>query len=150
MKVTCDELPKLAGQQLGQTGWRQISQVDVDAFADATGDRQWIHTDPERASAGPFGRPIAHGYLTMSLAPVLLGEVLDVTDASLIVNYGADRVRFPAPLPVGRRVRADIACLDAQELDGAVQIKLKVTCEVDGQDKPCCVAEILFRYYRPR
>ena len=143
-----DELHTRVGDQLGHSAWHVITQEQVSAFADATGDRQWIHTDPVRATTGPFGRTIAHGYLTLSLGPVLLDEVLEVAGAGLIVNYGANRVRFPAPVPVGASVRAGVQLVGAEEVAGGVQAALGMTFEVESSPKPACVAEILFRYYR--
>lgn len=139
-------LAAATGETIGQSSWVTVTQEDVNLFADATGDHQWIHVDPERAAAGPFGGPIAHGYLTLSLGPALLWEVLEVTDASLTVNYGLNRVRFPAPLPVGSRVRADIACAAVDEVSGGLQATLVLTFEREGGSKPVCVAEVLFRY----
>jgi acyl dehydratase len=148
VRISVDDLPAHAGSHLGTSGWREITQEAVRRFADATGDHQWIHVDEERARAGPFGRTIAHGYLTLSLAPVLLWEILEVEGASVTVNYGLGKVRFPAPVPVGSRVRL-AADLDAAEpFAGGVQVGLRAVFELEGQDKPCCVAEILFRYYR--
>ncbi len=133
---------------LAASAWRTVTQEQVDRFAEATGDHQWIHVDPERARSGPFGRTIAHGYLTLSLATALLEEVLQVPDASLIVNYGLNRVRFPAPLPVGTRVRMHGELAGVESVTGGVQATLGLTFEVEGQPKPACVAEILFRYLR--
>ncbi|MDN5794223.1 MAG: MaoC family dehydratase [Intrasporangium sp.] len=141
------QLPALAGTHLGESAWHEIDQDRVNLFADATGDHQWIHVDPERAAAGPFGGPIAHGYLTLSLAPVLLEEILIVADAAQIVNYGLGKVRFPAPVPVGARLRLSADCLSVEEVTGGYQVALALTFELEGQPKPACVAEILFRYY---
>lgn len=140
------DLAALVGERLGVSRWHQITQDQVDRFADATGDHQWIHTDPERARSGPFGTPVAHGYLTLSLAPMLLGDVLEVIGTSQ-VNYGIGRVRFPAPVPVPSRVRLAIDLVAATAKVGWVQTTLGLTFEVEGQAKPACVAEILFRYY---
>ena len=143
-----DELPSRVGETLGYSAWHRISQEQVDDFAEATGDHQWIHVDPERALAGPFGRTIAHGYLTLALAPVLLEEVLQLLGAGLVVNYGANRVRFPSPVPVGSSVRAAVQLLGVEEVAGGVQAAWGMTFESDASPKPACVAEILFRYYR--
>ena len=143
-----DELQSRVGELLGYSSWHVITQQRVNEFADATDDHQWIHVDPERARAGPFGHTIAHGYLTLSLGPVLLQEVLEVVGAGLIVNYGANRIRFPAPVPVGSSVRAGIQLLAVEEVAGGVQASLGMTFEIDSSPKPACVAEILFRYYR--
>jgi acyl dehydratase len=148
LTVLVDELQSRAGEHLGHSSWHVITQEQVDNFAQATGDDQWIHVDPERARTGPFGGTIVHGYLTLSLGPVLLQEVLDVAGAELVVNYGANRVRFPAPVPVGSRVRAGIELADVEEVSGGVQASLAVTFELEESPKPACVAEILFRYYR--
>jgi acyl dehydratase len=143
-----DELQGRVGETLGYSSWHLISQKRVNEFADATEDHQWIHVDPDRAVAGPFGHTIAHGYLTLSLGPVLLQEVLEVAGAGLIVNYGANRIRFPAPVPVGSSVRAGVQLLGVEEVAGGIQAALGLTFEIDTSPKPACVAEILFRYYR--
>jgi acyl dehydratase len=135
-----------AGEHLGYSGWHEVTQEQVDLFAEATGDHQWIHVDVERAKAGPFGTPIAHGYLTLSLTPMLLDEVFCVDGISMTVNYGINKLRFPAPLPVGSRVRAGVDLAGVEEVAGGVQAALNVTYEVEGASKPSCVAEVLFRY----
>ena len=142
-----DELRSRAGQFLGHSQWHTITQRDVDTFAELTGDRQWIHVDPERAATGPFGRTIAYGYLTLSLTTIALDEVVAVKDVDLVLNYGANRVRFPAPVPTGSRVRAGVELGDVDQLPGGVQAHYNLTFEVEGSQKPGCVAEILFRYY---
>jgi acyl dehydratase len=136
------------GERLGESAWHRVTQEQVDAFAEATGDRQWIHVDRERARAGPFGGTIAHGYLTLSLAPVLVGSVLHVEGARMTLNYGLNRVRFPAPVPVGSNVRAVVDLAAVEERDGCVQATLGVAFEVEGGAKPACVAEVIYRYYR--
>ncbi len=141
------DLRSRAGQVLGHSSWHRITQDDVNAFARLTRDHQWIHVDPERAAAGPFGRTIAHGYFTLSLATVILDEVLVVQGAGLVVNYGANRVRFPAPVPVGSRVRGAVALACVEEIEGGGQSVFRITFEVDGAPKPGCVAEIVYRYY---
>ena len=148
VRVGLDQLESLVGQTIGPSAWSVITQEQVDRFADATGDHQWIHVDPERARAGPFGQTIAHGYLTLSMAPVLLFEVLSVDDAGLVINYGANRVRFPAPVLVGTRLRAIVDLLEVTPVDQGVQASFRVTFEADGTAKPVCVAEIVYRYYR--
>jgi acyl dehydratase len=144
--LTIDELRKKAGEHIGTSEWHEITQDQVNLFADATGDHQWIHVDPERAKDGPFGQTIAHGYLTLSLTPMLLWEVLEVPDAKLVVNYGLNKLRFPAPLPVGSRVRASIELQSMEEVRGGYQAVLGVTYEREGGDKPVAVAELLYRY----
>jgi acyl dehydratase len=141
-----DELRNHVGERLGTSAWHEVTQAQVGLFADATGDHQWIHLDPERAASGPFGGTVAHGFLTLSLAPMLLDEVLEVTDASVTINYGLNKVRFPAPLPVGSRVRADVRCAAVEEVPGGLQATFAVTFEREGGGKPVCVAELLFRY----
>lgn len=135
------------GEHLGYSDWREVTQKQVDLFADATGDYQWIHVDVERAKAGPFGGPIAHGYLTLSLTPVLLQEILEVEGVKMGINYGLNRLRFPAPVPVGSKVRAGATLAGVEDVAGSVQVTLSVTIEVEGSAKPACVAEVLFRYY---
>jgi acyl dehydratase len=143
-----DELIKSVGEHLGYTEWREISQERVNAFADATDDHQWIHVDPEKAAAGPFGQTIAHGFLTLSLLPSLTSAVYRVEGMRMGVNYGLDKVRFPAPLPVGSRIRAGVELVSADPVAGnAVQVKARVTVEREGGDKPVCVAEALSRFY---
>lgn len=132
---------------LGHSEWRVIEQADANAFGAATHDEQWIHTDPLRAAQGPFGRTIAHGYLTLSLATSLVDEVFEVPDAVMVVNYGVDRVRFPAPLPLGAEVRAEVGLNSVVAFAGGVQTSLHLVYEVAGQSKPCCVADVLLRYY---
>lgn len=148
LTLLIDELQSRVGETLGYSSWRLITQQQINAFADATGDHQWIHVDAERAIDGPFGHTIAHGYLTLALGPVLLDEVLDVADAGMIVNYGANRIRFPAPVPVGARVRARVELLAVEEVAGGVQATLRMAFEIESSPKPACLAEILFRYYR--
>jgi acyl dehydratase len=143
-----DELKGMAGSDLGHTGWLEITQDRVDAFADATDDHQWIHVDRERAAAGPFGGTIAHGFLTLSLVIPLFGELLTVRDVSMGINYGLNRVRFPAPVPVGSKIRL-AATLGAVEDAGvnAVQAVVDYTIEVEDGGKPACVAQGVYRYY---
>jgi acyl dehydratase len=140
-------LEALAGQHVGESDWLQITQERVQEFADATGDHQWIHVDPERAKAGPFGGPIAHGYLTLSLVSYFLPRVWQVEGFGMGVNYGLERLRFPAPVSVGSRVRlwADLA--GVQPLESGVQATMDLTMEVEGGAKPALVARGLFRYY---
>ena len=140
-------LKQRIGDHLGYSEWHQVTQEQVNLFADATGDHQWIHVDIERANAGPFGGPIAHGYLTLSLTPALLSEVLEVSGITMAVNYGLNKLRFPAPVPVGSKVRAGVQLDQVEDVSGGVQVTLATTFEVEGGTKPVCVAEILFRYY---
>ncbi len=140
-------LKEHVGEHLGYSDWHEVTQDQVNLFADATGDHQWIHVEIERAKAGPFGGTIAHGYLTLSLAPSLLDEVLQVKGVTMGVNYGINRLRFPAPVPVGSKVRAGATLADVQEVAGGVQATLAVTFEIEGGTKPVCVADLLFRYY---
>jgi acyl dehydratase len=140
-------LQELVGQHLGYSEWHQVTQEQINLFADATGDHQWIHVDIEKAQAGPFGGPIAHGYLTLSLAPTLLEEILRVSGVAMAVNYGLNKLRFPAPVPVGSKVRAGASLAELEEVAGGVQVVLTTTFEIEGGTKPVCVAEILFRYY---
>jgi acyl dehydratase len=140
-------LKALVGEHLGYSEWHEVTQAQVNQFAAATGDHQWIHVDVDRAKAGPFGGPIAHGYLTLSLAPVLLAEILDVTGVAMSINYGLNKLRFPAPVPVGSRLRAGATLAELEDVAGGVQCTLAVTFEIEGGTKPVCVAEILFRYY---
>jgi acyl dehydratase len=137
-----------AGLEVGPSEWREIEQSRIDAFAGATDDHQWIHVDPERAAAGPFATTIAHGYLTLSLLVPFAYDLLPVEDASAGINYGLNRVRFPAPVPVGSRIRARFRVEDVAEVEGGVQVTLAATVEREGSEKPVCVAELLFRYYR--
>ena len=145
--TTVAELPNLKGKELGTSSWVEITQERVNQFAEATGDHQWIHVDVERAKAeSPFGGPIAHGYLTLSLIIPMYSEVLVVSDAKMGVNSGLNKVRFPAPVPVGSRIRLAADCTDVTEVKGAYQATFALAFEREGQDKPVCVAEILFRY----
>jgi acyl dehydratase len=138
----------LVGQQLGSSDWVEITQEMVNRFADATGDHQWIHVDPERAAAeSPFGGPIAHGYLTLSLLPMLLPQIIEITGFKLTVNYGTEKVRFPAPVPVGSRVRASAVCDSVTPIDGGVQMLVTVTVEIEGGSKPAMVATSVSRRY---
>src|SRR4051812_37802091 len=141
------QLKERVGTHLGRSRWHVVTQDQIDRFAAATGDDQWIHVDRERAAKGPFGRTIAHGYLTLSLAPMLLWQVLEVAGASAVVNYGLNRLRFPAPVPVGSQVRLALDLAGVEDVTGGVQAAFAATFEIDGAAKPACVAELLFRYY---
>jgi acyl dehydratase len=146
--TTIAELPTLVGTELGTSDWHEVTQDAVNLFADATGDHQWIHVDVERAKAeSPFGGPIAHGYLTLSLLVPLLAQVLTVGDAVMGVNYGLNKVRFPSPVPVGSKVRATASLTEVTEIAGGLQYVLAVTVEREGGDKPVCVAEPVYRVY---
>jgi acyl dehydratase len=134
------------GTELGPTDWITITQDQIDKFAEATLDNQWIHVDTERAKAGPFGAPIAHGYLTMSLASHFLAQLVRVSNITMGVNYGADRVRFPSPVPVGSRLRARGEIVDAKEVAGGVQATTRITIEREGGDKPAAVVDTISRY----
>jgi acyl dehydratase len=141
------ELKTLVGEHLGYSPYVEITQEQVNTFADATGDHQWIHVDPERAKAGPFGGPIAHGYLTLSLGPALVPTIVRVEGVSLAVNYGLGKVRFPAPVPVGSRVRLGIELTALDRIaEGTAQVTMTFTFEVVDAPKPACVAEVIFRY----
>jgi len=140
-------LPDLVGKHAGYTEWRVMEQDRVNQFADATDDHQYIHVDPERAKASPFGGTIAHGFLTLSLLAPITGELVKVSDATTGVNYGLDRVRFPAPLPVGAEWRGGAEVVEVSDVPGGKQMKLKVTVEVKGSEKPAMVAESLVRIY---
>ncbi len=136
-----------AGDEFGPSSWIVVDQEKIDAFADATGDHQWIHVDPERAKAGPFGQTIGHGYLTLSLLPVMSYEALPRHEGGMSINYGLNRVRFPAPVPSGSRVRGSFRVESVEESDWGHQATMTATIEREGGDKPVCVAELVFRYY---
>ena len=143
-----EALKTLVGEHLGYSEYMVIDQARVQLFADATGDQQWIHTDPERAKAqSPFGGPIAHGYLTLSLGPVLLPQIFSVGGVAMGVNYGTNKVRFMAPVPVGAKLRAGVKVLAVDDIAGGAQVTIETTFETEGSSKPSCVAEVIFRYY---
>jgi acyl dehydratase len=143
-----EELNKLPGQHLGWSEWHVIDQGQVNLFADATGDHQWIHVDPERAASGPFGAAIAHGYLTLSIIPAILHEVIRVEGFKFGVNYGCNKVRFPSPVKVGSKLRLGAAVGSVEEVGGdGVQVVLDITIETEGSEKPSCVAQVVYRYY---
>jgi acyl dehydratase len=138
----------LVGQHLGHSDWVEVTQEQVQKFADATGDHQWIHVDVERAKReSPFGGPVAHGYLTLSLIPSLLPEIVDITGFRMGVNYGTEKVRFPSPVPVGSRVRAGATLASATPFDGGIAMNMDVTVEVEGAPKPAMVATVVYRRY---
>ncbi|GAA2879911.1 MaoC family dehydratase [Streptomyces mexicanus] len=143
-----DEIKALAGADLGRTDWLEITQERVNTFADATGDHQWIHVDPERAAAGPFGAAIAHGYLTLSLVIPLFNDLLAIEGVSMSINYGLDKVRFPSPVKVGAKIRLHGVVDSVQEVKGnGVEMRLTFTIEVEGAEKPACVASAIYRHY---
>ncbi|MFF7647222.1 MaoC/PaaZ C-terminal domain-containing protein [Streptomyces canus] len=142
-----DELKKLAGSDLGTSEWIEVTQERVNTFADATGDHQWIHVDPEKAAAGPFGAPIAHGYLTLSLFIPLFTELLDVQGVTTKVNYGLNKVRFPSPVKVGSRIRLVAKLTDVEEVPGGVQVTVDGAVEIEGGAKPAAVLQSLSRFY---
>jgi acyl dehydratase len=137
----------MTGKEWGRSPWLQVTQDRIDQFATATGDHQWIHVDPERANAGPFGSTIAHGFLTLSLIPTLSGALVRVVGVRMGINYGLNKVRFPSPVRVGSRLRAVTKNLSVEDVEGGVQVVNQVTVEIEGQEKPACVAETVSRYY---
>ena len=145
--TSVDELKAAVGEQLGYTDWLEIDQKRIDLFAEATGDHQWIHDDPEKAAAGPFGTTIAHGYLTLSLLPLFGPQLMGVEGVRMGVNYGTNKVRFPAPVPVGSRLRATGRICSVEDVPGGVQLAVAYTVEREGGDKPVCVAESVARFY---
>ncbi len=143
-----EEFKKMVGQEVGVSDWHTVTQRAIDMFADATLDHQWIHVDPERAKReSPFGGPIAHGYYTLSLAPYLLANLMDVKEKRMGVNYGLNRLRFTAPVPIPSKVRVRATLTEVEEIKGGVQATFNLSFEVEGKDKPACVAEAIFRYY---
>ncbi len=135
------------GQHLGYSDWLDIDQQRIDLFAEATGDHQWIHVDPQRAADGPFGKTIAHGYLTLSLANLFLPQIMQVDNASMGVNYGCEKVRFPAAVPVGSQVRGGGEIVSAEEVKGGVQVVVRMTIEIRGNDRPACVIDTISRFF---
>jgi len=146
--TTIAELPSLKGTELGTSDWFEVTQDRINTFADATDDHQWIHVDVERANAeSPFGGPIGHGYLTLSLLIPMWTQVLTVSDQTMGVNYGLNKVRFPAPVPVGSRIRLVATLKDVEEIKGGVQMTVAAVIEAEGAAKPVCIAEPVFRAY---
>lgn len=141
------DLQALVGEPLGDSAWLLVDQARIDRFADATGDRQWIHVDPQRAAQGPFGAPIAHGFLTLSLLPVFFESAYAIADVRMAVNYGLDRVRFTAPVPVDSRLRARFMLKRWEAIEGGAQLGIEAVIERDGAAKPVCIAESLIRCY---
>jgi acyl dehydratase len=144
---TLADLSELQGSELGPSAWVDIDQARIDTFADATDDHQWIHTDPERAAGGPFGSTIAHGYLTLALLIPMWSQLLDVTEARTKVNYGLNKVRFPAPVPVGSKIRATARLTTVETISGGMQVTVDAVIERDGAEKPVCIAQPIFRFY---
>jgi acyl dehydratase len=143
-----DGFAAIKGQDLGYSEWQPVTQERVNLFADATDDHQWIHVDPERAKDGPFGVAIGHGYLTLSLAPVLLNKIIRVDNMKFGVNYGTNKVRFPSPVPVGADLRMGATIADVEDVAGGVQVTYDLVMEVRDAPKPACVAQVVYRYYR--
>jgi acyl dehydratase len=141
------DLKNAVGEQLGHSEWLEITQDRINQFADATGDHQWIHVDPVRAKDGPFGACIAHGYLTLSLVSMLLPQIIEVHGVRMGVNYGTDKVRFPAPVPVGSRIRGSGELLKVEDVKDGVQATVRVTMEIEGKDRPACVVDTISRFY---
>ena len=144
--ASADELKAAVGKPLGTSEWLEITQDRVNLFADATDDHQWIHVDVERAKQGPFGAPIAHGYLTLSLVSHFLPQLVLVPTAKMGVNYGCNKVRFPAPVPVGSKIRASGEVVSVDDVQGGAQVVVRVTVEIEGSDKPACVVESVSRF----
>jgi len=143
-----EELKKMVGQEVGVSDWHQVTQEAINLFADATLDHQWIHVDPERAKReSPFGGPIAHGYYTLSLAPYLLGDIMDVREKKMGVNYGLNKLRFTAPVPIPSKVRLRATLAQIEDIKGGVQATFNLSFEVEGKEKPSCIAEAIYRYY---
>ena len=143
-----DELPGAIGSHLGHSEWLEIDQDRINLFADATGDHQWIHVDPEMAAAGPFGATIAHGYLTLALTNFLLPQVVQVEGISMGINYGTNRMRFPSPVPVGSRVRVSAERVEVDEVPGGYQTVIRATVEIEGSARPACVVDAVSRFLR--
>jgi acyl dehydratase len=141
------QLLDAVGRHLGYSEWLEIDQRRIDLFAEATGDHQWIHVDPVRAAAGPFGRTIAHGYLTLSLANLFLPQIMRVDNVSMGVNYGCEKVRFPAAVPVGSRLRGGGEVISAEAVKGGVQVVVRMTIEIEGSERPACVIDTISRFF---
>ena len=145
--TSVEQLKGLVGQETRIGDWHLVTQEEINQFADATGDHQWIHVDPERAKKGPFGAPIAHGYLTLSLVSMFLPQIIEVHGIAMGINYGTEKVRFPAPVTVGSKIRAGGELVSLEDVKGGVQAVVRVTIEVQGKDKPACVVDTISRYY---
>jgi len=147
-EIAIEQVKTLAGQAVGVSPWHEVTQAEIDAFADATHDHQWIHVDAERAKKeSPFGGPIAHGYYTLSIVPYLMEKIWTITGASAGLNYGLNRLRFPAPVPVGSRVRLHVTLNTVEEIPGGIQVVAALTVEVEGVEKPALAAEGVYRFY---
>lgn len=145
--ASVEEIVAAVGQPLGESDWLTVTQERIQLFADAVGDHQWIHVDPERARAGPFGGCIAHGYLTLSLASYFMPQIVQIENMRMGVNYGCERIRFPAPVPAGSRLRGRGELVKAELVDGGVQATIRMTMEIDGNSRPGCVVDTISRYY---
>ena len=145
--TSAEELRAAVGEELGTSDWLEVDQKRIDLFADATDDHQWIHVDPASAANGPFGRTIAHGYLTLSLLPAFVPQIIHVEGVRMGLNYGVNKVRFPSPVPVGSRLRARAELTEVTDVDGGVQLTTKVTVERENGEKPVCVAESVSRFF---
>lgn len=148
ISTTVAGIPDLVGQSFGPSSWHQVTQDAVNAYAEVSGDRNPIHLDPEAGAKSPFGCTVVHGYLTLGLVVPLMAEVFEVTDMGTGINYGLDRLRFPAPVPVGGKIRLRGEILETTDVGGGQQIKVKLTFDIEGSSKPACVAEALLRYYK--
>src|ERR1041384_2343068 len=147
--LSLEELKAMKGQEIGVSDWHPVTQEEINKFADATHDHQWIHVDPERAKKeSPFGGPIAHGYYTLSLAPHLMEQIVAVKGIRMGVNYGLNKLRFPSPVPIGKRVRMKATLADVEDIQGGAQATVGMAFEVEGESKPACVAEAVYRYYQ--
>jgi acyl dehydratase len=145
--ASIDELRAAAGSDLGTSDWITVDQARIDKFAEATGDFQWIHVDPVKAAKGPFKTTIAHGYLTLSLVPMVIADRMQVRNVSMAVNYGVNKVRFPSPVPVDSRIRGHVRLVAVDDVEGGVQATVQITIEREGGEKPVCVAESVARFY---
>lgn len=141
------DLLNAVGKHLGFSDWEAVDQQRIDQFANATGDHQWIHVDPEKAADGPFGKTIAHGYLTLAMANLFLPQVMQVDNTSMGVNYGCEKVRFPSPVPVGSRIRGGGEVMSAEEVKGGIQVVVRMTIEIEGADRPACVVDTISRFF---
>jgi acyl dehydratase len=141
------DLLDAVGKHLGFSDWEAVDQQRIDQFANATGDHQWIHVDPDKAADGPFGKTIAHGYLTLSMANLFLPQVMQVDNTSMGVNYGCEKVRFPSPVPVGSRIRGGGEVMSAEEVKGGIQVVVRMTIEIEGADRPACVVDTISRFF---